>query len=221
MAYCTVNGVPVVSARITLPRAGVWHADFEMPDDSVRSGAVRVEYAAGLLRLAGTVRYGGVEAGAALLHVVGGAGGFPVAMTPRAYRNAPRSTVVNDILGAAGERLSDASDKSWLSAQLPFWNIMATSAANALALLVSMSDGTSWRVLPDGTVYVGKESWAEVRLPYSVLERHPGEYAMQIDLEMPRLLPGYTFAGQRVSTVEYILEPAGRYAMVYFEAPTQ
>lgn len=218
MAYCTVNGSAVLKAHITLPRVGVWHADFVMADGSQPQGRVTVNYG-GALGLKGTVRYGGQEEGMGELHVVAGAGGWPAPMPPKAYRNAPRRNVVSDILAAAGESLSQSSSNNWLTTQLPFWNILQTTAGVALQLLVQLQEGVSWRMLPDGSLFVGTEAWPKVSISYEVLERRPRDYAMRIDTETPYVLPGATFAGQRVSAVEYVLTAEDRHAVLHFEGP--
>jgi hypothetical protein len=219
MSYCAVNGVAVVRGRLVLPRIGVWHAELELEDDSVRSGQVAIAWWDGQLGLTGTVRYGGAQEGTSQLHVVGGAGGLPAAVEPKAYRSIPRRSVLEDLLALAGEKLSDRADAEWLGEQLPFWTLMRGTVGQALSLLVEAQEGMSWRVLANGQFWFGREAWGAVSIGYEELSRDPRAYRMDVATEVPALMPGCTFAGQRVSTVTYLLDERERRVVLDFEAP--
>lgn len=220
MSFCSVNGVGVVSGSLVLPRIGVWYADLELEDDSVQGGAATIAWWNEQLTLKGAVRYGGVREGGAYLHVVGGVGGLPAPVGPKAYRNVARRLVVNDLLAAAGESLSKHASQDWLEGQLPFWTLMRGTVGGSLALLVELEEAISWRVLADGSFWFGPEVWGVVSLPFEELDRDPGAYRMDVSVDVPALMPGCTFLGQRVSTVTYKLAPTDARAVLNFEAPT-
>lgn len=218
MSFSLANGVSVVRGELVFPRIGVWHADLELEDDAVRAGAVKLEWWDQQLICHGTVRYGGVEEGTSRVHLIGGAGGLPTPVKPKAYRNATRRLVVGELLGLAGEKLSSLADSSWLNAQLPFWTVMESNVGAALTLLVELQGGISWRVLADGTFWFGAEPWGKVSLDYEELSRDPRGYQMEVYATRPALMPGCIFLGQRISTVTYRMEESDMRIQLDFEA---
>ena len=192
MSYCTVNGVGVTRGELVLPRVGVWHAELELEDDTVQDGNVSISWWGQQLNLKGTVRYGGAEDGVSHLSIVGGSGGLTTAVQPKAYRNVPRRTVVQDLLGLAGESISPRADIAWLSTMLPFWTLMKSTVGRSVALLVELQEGISWRVLADGRFWFGPESWGVVNANFEVLARDPRNYRLEVSCDTPALQPGCT-----------------------------
>ena len=69
--------------------------------------------------------------------------------------------------------------------------------------------GSSWRVLADGTVWVGTEAWPDSGLleqtDYVETNEWPGENRIELGVETLKLLPGTTLGDRKVSFVEHIL----------------
>ncbi len=218
MSYCTANGVPVVRGELVLPRIGVWHADLELEDDTEQSGPVALSWWDGQLALKGMVRYGGAQEGASKLHVLGGSGGLTTPVPPKAFRNIARRSVVQHLLGLAGEHMSPRADPVWLSSVLPFYTLMESTVGRSLTLMVELQAGISWRVLADGDFWFGAEAWGEVDVDYEELSRDPHDYRMDIATDTPALMPGCTFLGQRISTVTYRINEDDLRVSLAFEA---
>jgi len=65
-----------------------------------------------------------------------------------------------------------------------------------------------WRVLPDGTVWLGLESWPAVHMPdVDLLSEDPRAHTAVSGTDSPTLLPGTLFLGRRVSMVEHQVQP--------------
>ncbi len=203
MAYCTLNGAPVVEATVCLPRSGAWHADLIVAKDAAPTGAVTLGLAEGRIQLKGTVLRGGAPYLTALVRVVGGAGGLQRILAPRAYRQVPRGTVLRAALSEAGESLSPNADQATLAEVLDHWVRRQAPAGELLGALLA-SSGASWRVHADGSVWVGPESWPPTKsADWVVLEQLPQLGKVVLSTDTPALWPGEVLRGRKVEYVEH------------------
>jgi hypothetical protein len=203
-AFATANGKALVAATLTLPRVGAWHGDLVVDDGSELSGDIHLSF--GGLELSGVAIRSGVQQGSATTRIVGGAGGLATAMKPKGYANVPLSLPLSDILAAGGETLAINAGSDVTGLQLRHWAITQGTVAQALDILVRLGAVDAvWRVLPDGTVWVGKETWDAQDLQYEVLLDDPLHDLAILSLETLTLLPGRTFLGRKVSVVEHTL----------------
>lgn len=153
----TVNSLPLLRADVVLPRVGVWTADLEVDTETPITGRVTVTL--GALALVGTVLYGGITPGGAWSgRVVGGAGGLARSIGATAHRNASLGEVLRTALTEAGETLSPTAID--LSAPVARWARLAGPAARTVEQVAAVV-GASWRVLADGSVWIGPETWAD------------------------------------------------------------
>jgi hypothetical protein len=207
MAHSLLNTSPVLRGRVTLPRQGVWHADLVLEAESAPTGAVTLRLGAAL-SLRGVVQQAGVFAGQVRVRVVGGAGLLATELEPRWYVGAPRELPLRDLVEEAGERLSSTCDPALLGEVLEGWTRVRGTAAAALARLLD-GTGASWRLLPDGTLWAGPETWPQAQgMPdLLVLEEDRTAGRLLLATEAPQLLPGQTLRGDRVSDVEITIEP--------------
>ncbi len=86
------------------------------------------------------------------------------------------------------------------------------------ALLQAAPAGTAWRVLPNGKVWVGAESWPDSGVDYEELGELPHELRMEITTEAPTLLPGTSLGGRHVSYVEHRIDSSSLKTLVLLEA---
>lgn len=220
-AYCTANGYPVISGTIARPRLGAWWADLrvEVADPAAVTGPVTIALGTGSQAFVGTARRVGVYRDATHVRVVGGRGGLARTFGPKAYRGVPLRLPLLDVLAAAGEALAPTSDTTALSTTLVDWQGMAQPAGAALASLVQAANGSpAWRVLPDGTVWVGPEAWTASRLvAYDLTLDEPHLGRLELAADDPAIAPGQTFLGRRVSYVEHLVAPDQLRHLVWFE----
>ncbi len=204
-----VNGIGVRTGTITMPLVGAWHMSAVLDSDlGVSAGErVTVEIDGGAV-LVGTVRRGGVATEIAEVQIVGGAGGMSNDIAPQHYSDPSARIVALDILAAAGETLSVTSDAALPTLTLPKWSRVASSCGAALdGLLVAI--GMTWRVLDDGTVFIGTDTFAELVLPVETeLIDEARSTARQIyadDTLAAR--PGRTINGVRAALVVHSISP--------------
>jgi hypothetical protein len=116
-----------------------------------------------------------------------------------------------------GEVLSPSSDAGALGQMLSKWIRMSGPALGELeALLGEASEGRVCRVLADGSVWVGKETWPEATPKATVLQDLRWCGQVELGVEAPELLPGTTFMGRRVEHVEHRVSPESVRTIVQF-----
>ncbi len=224
MAFATLNGTPVFTGTICIPRVGAWTADLSVDRDQAVTGACTLAIDGGLT-LVGQADRTGVWLGTARLRVVGGANGLRKAARPQHYRQTTLRAVLLDLLATAGERLAASADAATLALSLPHWTTIGQPVGRMVAALLEDSRlpaATAWRVLPDGTLWVGQETWPDSGLmnltDYQDLAEAPEEGTVELGVEAPRLLPGTTLGGRRVSYVEHRMTGDGARTCLWLES---
>jgi hypothetical protein len=223
MAHSLLNLFPILRGVVTLPRQGVWHADLVIDADEAPTGQVSLRIGSSLT-LVGTVlpQGSGVFAGEVRVRVVGGQGRLGTELPPRWYQGAPRELPLRDLCDEAGERLSTTTDATLLAEVLsPGWARVRGTASAALGRLLE-GTGASWRILPDGSLWVGPETWpaATGMADLVVMDEDRSRGRLVVVSEAPTLLPGQTLRGDRVSDVEITIEPEQIRIEAWLERPT-
>lgn len=217
--FATANGVPVHRGRVTMLRRGPWRAELETVslDADELAGPVTIVIAG--VTLQGTAdpsRTGTDAGGSTSVLVVGGAGGLDDELEPQGYTATDVGTVLGDILGGAEEVLSPSVASSVLVAPLVRWTRVRGAAQAQLDTLTNYL-GLSWRVLDDGTVWVGEETWPEAPTRGLVTrEEDPRTAQVDVDVDAPSLRPGQSLAGRNIQAVAFELSPGGLRASVDF-----
>lgn len=204
MALGTLNGVPILEARVQMPSSGAWTADVVLPTDGGPGDMASATLDFGALQLVGTAVRGGSYLGASMVRLVGGGAGLGTQMAPKEYRGVPLSIPLKEILAAAGDTLSAASEADALSYNLPRWLRFAQSAGEAIAAL-AVETGRAWRVLADGTVWVGTESYPSAAPAYQLVRGDPHLGSVEVAMDAPLLIPGIGFLGFPVVAVEHVV----------------
>jgi hypothetical protein len=115
--------------------------------------------------------------------------------------------VIESILAASGEQ-GDLGVVQGLPV-LPRWSRPVATGAHALSRLATRL-GLGWRVLPNGHVWLGAETWpAYPRELLFTVEPDAGGF-FEVAPDVPDLLPGMTLAGRRVVGVVYEASESGR-----------
>jgi hypothetical protein len=200
MALATLGGKTVIEARVVRGLSGSWV--IEATVDSKTALAGRVVFTTPGLTLSGTVdaTLSGVFQETAQVRVLAGAGRLSEEIGAKSYRGVTLRTVLLDILTAKGELLSATSDASLLSTSLSAWVRFRGSADAEIAKLLE-TVGASWRMLDDGTVWIGRETWPTLAGIHQVIEDHPEDGRSVVASEKPFLRPGATFNSRQVREV--------------------
>ena len=207
----TLNGLTVSTMGLVMPRLGAWVAELVVETDEALAGAATLD-------LDGTTFVGAIAAGAVYAgrwtgRVVGGAGGLSRTLDPTAHQRITLAAIFAETLRAAGE--TAAADLGDLSAEQRHWHRPRQTAAAEVAE-IARAAGFAWRVLSDGTVWVGPEAWPELALgdDLEVMEHDTaaGRYTLAGSAALA-LLPGRTVnldgASVRVAQVEHRVDARG------------
>lgn len=220
-AFVTVNDVPCFKADVMRPRIGNWHADLVVNSRKSISGAVTLAIGDSV-KLSGYVLRGGVHHETLYLRVQGGAGGLGTELAPRSYRNVPVRLALSDALREAGETLSAKCDPNAIQRFLPAWVRLRQSAGAELGRLRLASGAEAWRVLPDGSIWIGAESWQPTRIKYQHVEFEPQIGRLEFVSDDPIVYPGETWVGEetdgrRISSVRHVVAAEKIRHFVMFE----
>lgn len=154
----TVNGLRLLAASITETLVGAWIADIEHDGTEALSGAVTIILDGETWR--GTATSSKPEAGRVKSRIVGGAAGLSTELPAKSYSSPSGAltlaTVLADVLRESGETLS--SSASAPTTALANWVRSIGTAAAALKAIAEKS-GQTWRVMRDGTLWIGSETW--------------------------------------------------------------
>lgn len=204
----------VVRGVVSMPRVGTWHADLTANGPTSLTGKVTLTMGRALT-LKGAVVRSRLHEGVIRLRVVGGAGGLQVTAKPKHYTSPTVRNVLADLLKDGGEAISATADAATLRKTLLAWTTLGVSVGAMVAGLMEMAGDVAWRVLPDGTVWTGPETWPEADVSYREIERDPENNLILIGQDTPSLLPGTSLDGQRVDYVEHQIVPGELRAKVW------
>ncbi len=205
MAYCTANGHRVLRAALTMPRVGRWHADLVVDTKEPIVGDIGLLFDDGKMKFSGTVFRGEVFGDTFQCRVVAGKGGLAKPVAGKFYRGVPLRLPLGDLVAEVGEALSLSVDVAVLDGLLSKWARTAGPASHALTALVEQADA-SWRFMPNGALWVGKEKWTELDFPHQLLRDDPRDGRFEIASDLPYLRPGQVFRGKRISAVVHTVD---------------
>jgi hypothetical protein len=196
------TGSVVSSGIIELPRIGPWRADLKVDAPAALTGKVEIRIGKSDV-LKGTVIRGGMYEGMFCPLIGAGGAGMRAKVTPKHYTSPTLRNVLSDLCGDAGEAISSASDADTLMTQLPHWTTLRMEAGVAIRLLMeSAPSGTSWRMLADGTLWVGPETWPASQVTeFREVAQTPEDAVVELGLDQPFLLPGTTLGGRKLDQV--------------------
>ena len=202
MSELTLNGgAAILRAVVLLPLAGVWSCDLDVDTDDELAGAVTIEVD-GAVAFRGTVIEGAVTHGLWRGRVVGGAAGLRRALPALAYLDATRADVVRDALAEAGETLSSTSGS--LAAAVARFHRAEGAAARAIDATAAAL-GYGWRVLADGTVWLGAEAWPDApEADVTLLDSDPRERRYSLGGDVLGIRPGTLLQVQDEASATFV-----------------
>jgi len=210
----SANGRDILNAVITEPRVGGWNVELDVDSDEAFSGPVTITVDG--VQWKGAAVRGDTYAGRTHARMVGGAGKLATVLDAKHYINPTLYTVLADIAMGAGETLSENCDPALRSRVVSRYVRTRSSAGLQLKELAEQA-GMSWRVLRDGTVWVGNPDWERVTPQYDETDKAPSIGLMVIAPDAPSVEPGKTFAGKRVSRVVTRVAAAGLRQEITFD----
>jgi hypothetical protein len=193
MAGPTLNDLPLLVATISEPLVGRWTAQVEVDSGVDITDPVTLSFEGGLVSLVGSIYRGGLESGRWLGTIVSGTGGLTTTLDPKAYRLCPLGLILSDLMLATDETLSSTSEtlETWT---VPLWQRIE---GNALSVMHRLADetGYTWRVLRDGTVWIGEDDFDELDPEADTVKAFP-------DLGMTVVAPRGAPLGRPATTID-------------------
>lgn len=214
MSDATANGILVLGGEVKVPRVGAWRATLDLDTEDSKTVTGAVDIAIGSSVWSGTSFDVDVYSGRTKVVLVGGKGGLRKPTKPRFYHAMPARQIVQDLLDEGGERLAPSSS---ITQTFDFWTRSAGTVAEGLEHIVDEL-GAVWRMLPDGTIWIGTETWSSSEPKgIVVIAELPDDASILFASDEPTLLPGTTFRGKHVEEVEIRIEPGSVRTRAWFE----
>lgn len=132
---------------------------------------------------------------------------------------------IDDMMRETGEILSPLSTQSVLLKSVPQWTRKAAEMGAQLNDICDY-DGSVWRVLTDGSIFVGVDDWSLLpTFDFDLLEIAPAYVSCLLSVRALGVVPGKKFKPMdglelRVGCVEYSLTPQQSSAKVWFLSDT-
>jgi hypothetical protein len=198
----------VSSGAVDMPLTGIWMADCKLitqPSDETPSGHVVLTLGESLMP--GTVAVAELVEGLTHLRVVGGRGGLGNSLKPKHYYRPTVRHLLVDWARDTGETLSPTCTAATLATQLEAWTTLSLPAGAQLAALCAvLGGGTNWRVLADGTLWVGVETWPASDAAYRSIETDGAGGTRVIGTDGPVVRPGTTLDGRKIDSVVHDID---------------
>ena len=195
--------------------AGNWTAHLELANYVLApTGLVTVSWLGEVLT-GQVVRSGQTKGGRVFVLVAGGSGHLskadPPKLAPKGYQNCPVSRVLQELASDAGETVNATISPQILTRTLASWprrNAPASACLDDLARHL----GCLWRVLRDGSIWLGVPDFAEATLaqPLQLLDdQDPAESTALYTVRSFGPLPGQSYEGKRISEAHYQISASG------------
>lgn len=197
----TANGLRLLKATMSEPLRNAWVVDIEVDASEDIGDSITLELGDTAATCVGTKVRGDVEHGRWIGRIVGGKGGLSKEIASKYYTSVPVRTVLSDIATDSGETLDGTITDDVLGRALARWTRPKAEAKLALDDLAAEL-GLSWRVLRNGKIWIGSETWPVVSMPHVELSRGPSAGTLTVaPTEAPLVRPGTTFEDLKISYV--------------------
>jgi hypothetical protein len=205
----------VTGGTVLLPRTGIWLANLHV--DARDAIPDRVTLDLGAVEMPATVAKSELIGGVTELRLVGGAGGLGETARPKHYHQPLVRHPLSDLLRDSGETLSATSTPAVLTKALEAWTTLALSTGAILAALCAVAGGdVNWRILADGTLWIGTEAWPDSGVDARSIDSDGANATSLVGTDIPGLWPGTLLAGRKVDYVRHDLD-ADRTTVLFAE----
>jgi hypothetical protein len=166
--------------------------------------------------LVGTYANADVFVDQLVARVVGGHGGLGRELGSKWYLDSPVSLPLADVLTETGEMLSTTSSAAATSVQLRTFPRVKSAASSVLDVLAEAA-GATWRVLEDGTIFVGADTFPDGGVTtYDLVGASPDDDRVDVAVSLPAIRPGTLFRSRKVVHVIDTIEASSVRTNVYY-----
>lgn len=219
------NEYPVMDGDLLLSYYGNWSASLMLSRaDQVPSGKVTLSWFGAVFQ--GHIIRSGENEGRVSCMIAGGGGGLSKKVPAKMYDYSLQLQLpLREILASVGETLSSTSTQSILTKQLQNWTRMNQDADE---LINSLSDQVKavWRILPDGSLFIGNDTWTtQDAFDYTLISQDPVCSFAKLSVTSVDLMPGKRFpidrqhpdiSNRKIACAQYIVTPTNSRATVWF-----
>jgi hypothetical protein len=208
--------IDVIGGWLSMPRVGRWLGDLSIDTATLPSGNLTITLA-GVDMLAHVQRREFVE-GLVKMRVVGGTGGIGNVAKPKHYRNPTVRHILTDLIRDAGETLSQASSSTTLDTSLGYWTSLALpTGALIQALADAVENGCCWRILYDGTLWFGKETWPACPAEARIISQDAQNASQVVGTDVSGIWPGTALNGRHIDHVHHSFDGEPRSTVTFAE----
>jgi hypothetical protein len=207
----------VTGGNATLPRTGAWMANLVVNGETIPKGSM-VATLSGVDMPCFIQRCELVQ-GMQHLRVIGGAGGLAKTAKAKHYRNPTVRHVLTDLARDAGEALSSTCTAAILNQPLNYWTTLALPTGAILQALADVAGGGCvWRILYNGALWFGVETWPACPADVRIMQQDAQNASQVLGTDAQGIWPGTTIAGRRVDLVVHDFGDPPR-STVWFAEP--
>ena len=212
----------VARGTITLPRVGNWIANLTVNADGPATGAAVATLDG--VDMPAHIQKAEMVAGMLEVRLVGGNGGLGKPARPNHYKGATVRHTFMDLEQDVGEVPAlKASDTAVLDQPLKAWTSLAVPTGELLQALADtatelMGQDVSWRVLYDGTVWLGTETWPACPADVRILDIDGANSSQLLGTDALGIWPGTTIGSRRIDSVVHQVGGQNRSTVYWAEA---
>ena len=220
----TLNNNRISRGMLEIPNQGIWYFG-EMiidTDTSISEGSsVTIQFMNKTLQgiFVDAENYAGYVKGS----VVGGKNTMSNIIESIGYAGISLGQIVKDIASLTGHTFNLTSDASLLAISLVRWDKIRAKASDIIDKLLEpqIKDGKKaiWRIMLDGSLWVGYEDYPETSITYDLLDKQTQKGYWLVYNEEQVIEPLQSVSGQKIRETIYTLENDRIEMMLNFYQP--
>lgn len=222
-----LNGIPTESGRLVEPRVGPWWIEttiFEKDAEAAPpNGAAIVDFD-GDLDCVGTISGPRTvnDNGSVSVRIEGGSGKLDQPLGVEHFYRTTLRRLVTALTNKTGDIIDTTADSTLLNRRVEHWSRPETLAFRYLSDIAEKGGGV-WRVLRNGNLWFGAETWPILEFPHTEETKMGSGNGMRIapgkpgTKDTPLVRPGVTFKGKKVAEVITTWGSAGISQNIAFE----
>ena len=218
MITCTIAGEEkaVAGGWLSMPRIGIWMGDLGINGETIPTGNLVITLAG--VDMPAHIQRASLVEGLLQMRVVGGNGGMGKTARPNHYRNPTVRHVLGDLVRDAGEILSPSCTAAALDTSLPYWTTLAIpTGALVQALADVVGNGCGWRILFDGKLWFGRETWPACPADVRIISQDAKNATQVVGTDVSGIWPGTTMGGRQIDHVRHDFSDPPRSTITFAE----